>query len=56
MDPPKKYDVGEKEHTKRYTYSSVSCHDTYINVDVDKDITEYVLGFLDGLPIVGSKH
>jgi hypothetical protein len=53
MDPPKKY-VGEKDTERTYqaVHMFLSQLSRYLrlatNVDMDKDITEYVLGFLDG--------
>ena len=53
MDPPKKY-VGEKDSERTYqaVYIFLSQLSRYlrlaINVDINRDITEYVLGFLDG--------
>jgi hypothetical protein len=53
MDPPKKY-VGEKDSERTYqaVHMFLSQLSRYLrlatNVDIDRDITEYVLGFLDG--------
>ena len=53
MDSPKKY-VGEKDSERTYqaVYMFLSQLSRYLrlatNVDINRDITEYVLGFLDG--------